>query len=89
MSRRRTWRRIAVVLAVVLVATLVVATKASQTKDLVPVCHRTPPSGFIFLEVARPAVPAHLAHGDGLPGGRVPGNPDFIFGTMCEQCPHP
>ena len=55
---------------------------AGTTK--VDVCHRTGNGTFILITVGAPAVPAHLDHGDGFPGGYVPGRTDFA--TFADDC---
>jgi hypothetical protein len=47
------------------------------------VCHRNG-KGFNLINVSVNAVPAHLAHGDGQPGGAVPGGSRQVFGASCQ-----
>lgn len=47
----------------------------------VDVCHRAG-DAYVSISVAQPAVPAHLAHGDGLVGQAVPGT-GSLFGPGC------
>jgi hypothetical protein len=49
----------------------------------VGVCHVDETGAFKRISIAATAVSAHLAHGDGLPGGIVPGNPGWIFDAQC------
>jgi hypothetical protein len=56
--------------------------------DKVEVCHRTQGvRDFILISVARPSVEVHLAHGDGLIGAEVPGQPGMVFDSECEPVP--
>ena len=49
------------------------------------ICHRTEGTdGFVVISVAAIALDAHLAHGDGRPGGPVPDYPDRTLGSDCE-----
>jgi hypothetical protein len=58
-------RRFAVVVGIVLGVLGAAAASAGQPKQ--EVCHRTGGGTFHVIQVAAPAVPAHLAHGDHLP----------------------
>jgi hypothetical protein len=51
--------------------------------DKVDVCHRTGNGTFILINVNGNALPAHLAHGDGVPEGEVPNQPGKHFTTTC------
>jgi hypothetical protein len=49
------------------------------------VCHRNQGAlGFVVISIAASALDAHLAHGDGRPGGPVPDQPGRTFGSGCE-----
>ena len=51
----------------------------------VDLCHRTGNNGrYILINVSRSAEPAHLAHGDGYPGGQVPPPGSGMFGADCS-----
>lgn len=53
-------------------------------QPVVQVCHRTRgTAGYILLTVAEAALPAHLAHGDGVIGGTVPDLPGMVFDDNC------
>jgi hypothetical protein len=53
-------------------------------------CHRTGGrKPFVNIVVAETAVPAHLAHGDGRVGERVPGQTGMEFGEDCSLVPAP
>ena len=49
----------------------------------VNVCHRSG-GGFHLINVSGNAVKAHLDHGDGLPGGAVPGSTGQVFDANCQ-----
>ena len=56
-----------------------------QGKTKSSVCHRTEGTEpFILIAVAPSAVEAHVAHGDGLVGGPVPGTPGMQFDAACQ-----
>jgi hypothetical protein len=47
------------------------------------VCHLRGHDRFALLSVSPSAVGAHLGHGDGLPGGAVPGMAGYVFDNSC------
>jgi hypothetical protein len=49
-------------------------------------CHATA-NGYIEIEVARKAVPAHQAHGDAAVGAEVPGQAGMVFNPDCLPVP--
>jgi uncharacterized repeat protein (TIGR01451 family) len=49
----------------------------------VQLCHRTGSGQWVHISVARSTETAHLAHGDGRPGGPVPGQSGRTFGPTC------
>jgi len=54
----------------------------------VEICHRTQGlTTFLVILVAEPSVDSHLAHGDGLIGEAVPGQPGLVFNSDCEPIP--
>ena len=60
-------------------------TARAGAPNKVDVCHRTQGTrDFILIAVAEPAVEAHLAHGDGLIGEAVAGQPGMEFNSNCE-----
>lgn len=52
----------------------------------VDVCHRSGNGAWKRLNVGAPALPAHLAHGDGQPHGAVPGG-GYVFDGTCGVVP--
>lgn len=50
------------------------------------VCHRTddPENPYVLIEVADPALDAHIAHGDAGPGEAVPGMGGPVFDDACQ-----
>lgn len=50
----------------------------------VALCHRTGEGEYVQINVADRAVPAHLRHGDGVPGDPVPGEPGMEFAADCR-----
>lgn len=50
----------------------------------VNLCHRTGNGSFHLINVSIDAEPAHLAHGDGRPGGPVPGQAGKSFSASCS-----
>jgi hypothetical protein len=49
----------------------------------VSLCHRTGAGFYVLINVSIDAEPAHMAHGDGKPGGAVPGRPGQSFSAGC------
>jgi hypothetical protein len=49
----------------------------------VTLCHRTGAGFYNRISVDIDAEPAHLAHGDGYPGGAVPNSPGQVFSATC------
>ena len=54
---------------------------ARQAK--VAICHEGD-DGYELIEIAAPAVDAHLAHGDGFVGDAVPGQDGAVFDEACQ-----
>ena len=60
------------------------AAEAQKGDTKVQVCHRSEETNsYILISVAPAALPAHLGHGDGQPGGPVPGQFGMRFGSDC------
>jgi hypothetical protein len=56
---------------------------AQKNNPKVTVCHANGQGVFTALTISASALPAHAAHGDGLPGGAVPGMPGYQFDASC------
>lgn len=75
---------IKLMLSVVLLSTLVlVGGAAAGPADKVEVCHKLGNGSFILININGNALDAHEAHGDGSPGGLVPGETDEYFNDAC------
>ncbi|MFQ5528638.1 MAG: hypothetical protein ACE5GX_20580, partial [Thermoanaerobaculia bacterium] len=63
-----------------------VKSEKSCSPAKVQVCHLPPgnPANIQQICISENAVPAHLGHGDGLPGDPVPGDPSKVFDESCE-----
>ncbi|NNF52883.1 MAG: carbohydrate ABC transporter substrate-binding protein [Acidimicrobiales bacterium] len=57
--------------------------KGQAQEDRVEVCHRQGEGRWALLSLPPSAVPAHLAHGDGLPLGIVPDSLGLKFDAAC------
>ena len=89
-SRRRLVLPIVIGVLFGLLVTQSIARAAPANK--VEICHFNAdgdPDAPVWelLEVNNKAVSKHRAHGDGVPGGPVPGDDAFIFGPQCELVP--
>ena len=58
---------------------------AHAASVMVDVCHIEGNGSFALLNISDKAMPAHLRHGDALPGEGVPFEPEFEFDDNCEQ----
>lgn len=67
-----------------------VSLAANGGQNKTEVCHLDEDSNaFKLITIADPAFDAHLAHGDGVPGGAVPGQSGFVFDENCiPQSPY-
>ena len=57
---------------------------SNARKAKVDVCHLDDEGNYKLLSIAGPALQAHLNHGDGLPGGDVPGMENHVFDGDCQ-----
>lgn len=58
---------------------------ARSGKNKVEVCHYDADADvFSLISIADPAFDAHITHGDGVPGGDVPGQANFTFDDTCQ-----
>ncbi len=55
----------------------------TETTQKVQLCHKTGNGSYHLIDVSVNAEAAHMAHGDGKPGGPVPGNPGHVFTATC------
>src|SRR5436190_16475243 len=62
--------------------TAALGASSSAETGKVDVCHRTG-VGFSLLSIGPNALPEHLAHGDGVPSGPVPGSSAKVFNATC------
>ena len=73
--------------AAFLVATLAVglsgATAANGAASKVQVCHSDDEGVFRVISISDRAYENHVAHGDAVPGGDVPGMPNHVFDDSC------
>lgn len=65
-------------------APLPLPTIKGKKASKVDVCHRTGNGTFILININRNALPAHLAHGDGLLNGEVPEQPGRYLTNTCS-----
>lgn len=56
---------------------------SSSKQAKVEACHLDDEGNYKLLSIAEPALKAHLKHGDGVPGGDVPGMEGFVFDETC------
>lgn len=78
--------KFSVAAAAIAVTTAVFSDRGALTAreaDTQQLCHVHGNGTFAALSVNSNAVSAHLAHGDGLPLGQVPGG-SFVFSSTCE-----
>lgn len=79
---RNAWK-LSVVAVMLLAGAFAVVGPASAGQTKAAVCHVDGQNLFSVVEVADPAVQAHVDHGDALPGGDVPGMPGYVFDQSC------
>jgi hypothetical protein len=72
---------------VVLVAAVLLVSSTTgvlaQGRAKVNVCHANGAGSFNLINVSESALPAHLAHGDAVPGDAVPGMAGYDFSSDC------
>ena len=62
-----------IAILVLLLAAMPVLSAGAASAGKMDVCHREGNGSFHLINVSENAVPAHLYHGDALPGETVPG----------------
>ena len=72
-----------IAILVLLLAALPVLSVGALPADKVDVCHREGNGEFHLINVSENALDAHMAHGDGVPGGSVPGMEGYEFDEAC------
>ena len=78
--------RLALVVAVAAATLLLGAAGATANPAKTDICHYSEEQDdYHLISVSDRSLPAHMAHGDGLPGGAVPGESDFLFDANCAQ----
>ena len=77
-------RSLAVGATVALAALGLMVAPSAAAGDKVDVCHKTGNGSFHLINISANAVRKHLTqHGDGVPGGEVPGMSGFRFDADC------
>jgi uncharacterized repeat protein (TIGR01451 family) len=56
----------------------------SRSTGKVSICHRTESGTYQSIEISTSAEATHRAHGDGMVGEAVPGDPSKVFGPNCQ-----
>jgi uncharacterized repeat protein (TIGR01451 family) len=56
----------------------------SRSTGKVSICHRTESGTYQSIEISTSAEATHRAHGDGMVGEPVPGDPSKVFGANCQ-----
>lgn len=56
--------------------------QSSDTREI-KICHANGDGSFGQQELKQQDLPTHLIHGDGIPGGPVPGTKDSVFSEAC------
>jgi hypothetical protein len=82
------YKKFSFIIAAIVIFNLALAGGASAKQDSkVDVCHKTGNDSFHLISISSSALDAHLAHGDGMPGQAVPGQPGKVFGADCSIAP--
>jgi hypothetical protein len=77
-------RCLVAIVAVGLLATALAPVAAAAPAPKVAVCHASAANGgWTLISISGNALPAHLAIGDGQPGGAVPGKTGYRFSATC------
>jgi hypothetical protein len=81
-------RSVTTAIAVILVGVVALPAFGLGRREASAVCHRSRVGAAVettwrLLYVGPPASEAHRAHGDGTPGGAVPGQPGWVFDSSC------
>jgi len=71
------------------VTTLGGTASADRPAEKFGICHLDDTGTYTLLSVGAPAVANHLAHGDGSPGGAVPGMDGYNFDESCTVVTSP
>jgi hypothetical protein len=69
---------------ILLIAAVPLWSVSAGPSDKVGVCHLNDLGGYMMIQVSSKALPAHLAHGDGLPGDPVPNMDGYMFVEDCS-----
>ena len=78
-------RILVAVLAASLMAVVLLPSAAVAKGPKVDVCHQTGNGSYHLINISAKAVSKHNKHGDGVPGGWVPGMVgDKFFGNNCQ-----
>lgn len=76
----------ALVLSAVVLLPATAEAKATPSKTAI--CHYDKTSGtWALISVSTSSVASHMKHGDGLPGGAVPGQSGNVFDASCVPTP--
>ncbi len=84
MAQGRLLGLVAVVAAGVVMVSGPVGAGDKGPKPVGTVCHEDGDGRIRPLELPQPALDAHVAHGDGVPGDPIPGVAGAVFGEDCE-----
>jgi len=69
---------------ILLIAAVPLWSVSAGPSDKVGICHMDDLGGYKLIQVSSKALPAHLAHGDGLPGEPVPNMDGYMFAEDCS-----
>jgi hypothetical protein len=77
-------KRTVIFTTVMILTLMLTASAAAKSPDTVDICHKNGNGSYSLIEINPNALQAHLAHGDGTPGGAVAGQPGKVFGADCS-----